>query len=860
MNKAANISADNTTGKRHFWFGSWLDDSELDTWLNKPADNGPSLLEQHLVRVMPTPFPFADFMQACDAIASALRPGNPFYEKCRNIVLRTSTANEADDLLKVISTTLASNAIREKIRCELGVLQPAILSRRYPERQFEAWLPIGCVTHVMPANVFAAPILGLIESLMVGNLNLVKISARDTELTPIFAEELCRLDPGGKLRDFIAITRLASKETERMQRLFAVADAISVWGGETAVAAVRQAAPAGVRVITWGHKISFAYIAAEVSEETGFLAETVSAVANDVCRLDQQACSSPQTILVETDKNPQAARDFAVKLAQTLEKVSPAITAQLPTDSEQAEITTVASVVQAEQALGLTEIFADSDDNRWRVFYDTRPGLKPSPLYRTIWVSPIKRSDITATLRPMRVWLQTCGLACSLPSLSALSRALFAAGVTRISRPGEMLDSYAGAPHDGVYALQQLTRRVSLDGPAAADGVGSLVEFELKPKLAPPTGPILDKAAFIKLAATVGRPDLVVKSGGSTGAPVYSLYSWTDYHEQMLWTAHGMVAAGLDPAKDRVINCYLAGYLYGSLISFWTILETLRVPQLPMAMVDDFDYVVEVIEKQRPNTILGMPSYILSLFTKHQKRLKGKIEKVFYGGEKLTAAQHNFLTETCGVSIVRSAIYGSNDAGPMGYQCPHCVGGQHHLLSALHKLEIVDLIEDKPVPVGEVGRLILTPLVREYPKVNRYEIGDTGRWLAEPCPCGRTDPRFELVGRTGDLFKVTGIFLNYRRFVDLLETKLNYEGLLQIHLKEEERVAVLEVWISQPSNGVDAKTVEEILLENYPDLTFGRNMGSTLIVRVRIVEDKDFVRNKASGKLTPVCDQRKVKQ
>ena len=31
-------------------------------------------------------------------------------------------------------------------------------------------------------------------------------------------------------------------------------------------AAVRQAAPEGVRVIAWGHKISFAYIAAECLE------------------------------------------------------------------------------------------------------------------------------------------------------------------------------------------------------------------------------------------------------------------------------------------------------------------------------------------------------------------------------------------------------------------------------------------------------------------------------------------------------------------------------------------------------------------------------------------------------------------
>lgn len=849
-------NSERASEQRHFWFGSWIDDVELDNWLAHPDGEParPGRLEQHLSAILPLPFPFADFMQASDSIASELKPGLPLFERLHAIAEKTTPAADVKNLLAAIAALLSRKAVRSKIKAELGCEQPGIISRHYPSRQFEAWHPIGCLTHVMPSNVFSAAALGMMEGLMAGNINIVKISSRDTEFAAVFAEELCKRDPGGRLHNYLAVVRLSSQDKKRISGLFEKSDAISVWGGENAVAAVRAAAPAGARVIAWGHKISFSYIAEDCLADPKCHDQALQGTALDVCGLDQQACSSPQTVFVETDSDPQAARSFAKSLAEGLAKVSPTVPAQEPDAAEQAEITTVLSVAQAEQALGLTEVFADPD-GKWRVIYDARPGLRPSPLYRTIWVKPVQRKSITAILRPMRAWLQTCGLACQLPSLAPLSRALFAAGVTRICRPGEMVDSYIGAPHDGVYALQQLTRRVSLDGPESAQGVGSLAEFEPMRQPSAIEGPILHKHEFQELAATVQKPDIVVRSGGSSGKTVYSLFSWADYHEQMLWTAHGMVAAGLEPERDRVMNCYAAGYLYGSLISFWTILEYLRVPQLPMGLIDDYAHIAEVIFQNKVNTLVGVPSHLLGLFNSQKEKLAGKVEKIFYGGEKLARAQYAFLTGPCGVSIVRSAVYGSNDAGPMGYQCAYCTGGRHHLLSALTKLEIVDMDEDKPVPPGVTGRMLLTPIVREYPVVRRYEIGDSGCWVSEPCPCGRADPLFELQGRIGDVFKAGGPFYNYRRFVDILDNELGYGGPVQAHILEQGHMTVLELWVAA-SAGLDLAAAEKTLCEHYPEISQNKDMGFAFDFRLRAVEEREFERNPASGKLRPVCDHR----
>ena len=125
----------------------------------------------------------------------------------------------------------------------------------------------------------------------------------------------------------------------------------------------------------------------------------------------------------------------------------------------------------------------------------------------------------------------------------------------------------------------------------------------------------MDKAAFQALSLAHDDPltGLVVRSGGSSGQVAYSTFRWADYHEQMAVTAHGLVAAGLEPARDRVMNLFAAGYLYGSFISFWTILEHLRVRQYPMAMVPEQQVQAQLASgslcELLPAQVLDVPLY-----------------------------------------------------------------------------------------------------------------------------------------------------------------------------------------------------------------------------------------------------------
>lgn len=826
----------------YWWFGQWL-----------PAVQLPQAMEglkAHIDSTLPRPFPWQALIAACDSVAQQLRTETGCYALLLQEALRTSLESDARAMLQAMAAMLDKNALQEKLRSELGTHYPGSLQRRYPGRQFEAWAPCGCIVHVAPSNVFTVAALGLVEGLLTGNVNVVKTSARDGLVAQHFAQTLVDNDPSGLLQDYIAVVALPSSEQNTLRQLLECADVVSAWGGEKAIAALRAMAPAHARVVAWGHKVSFAYLAVECLQDDAAL----EGFARDICRLDQQACSSPQTLMVETDAVGLAA--VAQRLAQILSRISPTIARQSPDSAEQAEITSVVSVARCEQALGLTQVLEDPQGH-WRILLDTRPGLRPSPLYRTIWLKPVQRSELAHLLRPMRPWLQTCGLAAGMHSIAPLSRLLLASGVTRITRPGEMIDSYLGAPHDGLYALQQFARRISVDGPAALQHYGQIDALEPPQHLPAPQAPILSKSDFQALDMRDPQAGLVVRSGGSSGKVAYSSFRWSDYHVQMAATGDGLVAAGLDPEHDCVMNLFPAGNLYGGFISFWSILESLGAKQLPMAMSADYATVAEQIISHGANTLLGVPPHLLALFQSQGQRLRawGGVQKIFYGGEPMSAAQQRFLTEECGVQLVRSAAYGSNDAGPMGYQCPHCTGTVHHLFTRLQQLEIVELERDAPVQGDAVGRLLFTPQARSVPRIERYEIGDLGRWITEHCPCGRQEPRFELLGRMGDVFKA-GPLMNYADFVRVLSEHLHYSGPVQLHLRSDGPGTLIDIWLDTQWPAERSPAAIEALFTHVSVLQQSRALQLPTALRISVQPNEAFAANAVSGKIAHIIDHR----
>ncbi|MGW7453980.1 acyl-CoA reductase [Streptomyces sp. NPDC054787] len=834
------------TEKHHYWQGAFVDDEEAGRRLAEL----PAAVEAALATVLET----ETVLAACDALAGALiEPDHPVHAR----LAAHLPAGQDPAVLAELGALLGRRELTRKLRRELGGAAPGRLNRADPrETVYEAWAPVGLVAHIAPGNAATVAPLSIVEGLLAGNVNILKTSGADTLLTQHLMAELAALDPSGALAARIVVLRFPSSRQEWLRLMCAPADAVAVWGGEGAVEGVAAHVPAGCRLVEWGHRISFAYLTGDAWSD----ASVLEALADDVCLHEQQACSSPQVVYLDTEDEGEVfafAERFAAVLADRPAAVAAASGGE-PDPAEAAELTTTELMARLEEHLGLTRVFAAADGS-WRVMADTRSPLTASPLHRSVWVKPLPRKQLIATLRPMRRYLQTAGLAGSRTDIAELSRTVLAAGVTRVTPVGAMLESYAGEPHDGVYALQRYSRRVAVQAdPARFATTACLDDLALPVVLPPPAGPLLGKEDVQEQGRQLTRADaeLYFRSGGSTGAPALSVFSYDDYDTQMHAAARGLLAAGYDPVGDRTANLFYCGGMYGSFISFFSVLERLGGVQLPLSAGSDHRATAQALIDHGADTLFGMPSYLWQLLHAEADSLRayGGLRKVFYGGEHFTEEQQRTLKADFGIEAVRSITYGSTDLGPLGYQCTESSGGVHHLHADLHTMEILDLTEDRPVAPGETGRLVFTTHARRGQDLGRYVIGDLGREVPGRCACGRHAPRFELRGRTGDVMRVATYFLNHRRFLDLAEEQGGHRGELQIRLDGAQERERLTVRVERAA-ATDPQRLREVFLAGYPELRSAVT-ERLLDLAVEAVDGASLDRSPTSGKLLAVVDAR----
>ncbi|KAA0961753.1 aldehyde dehydrogenase family protein [Pseudomonas sp. ANT_H12B] len=723
-----------------------------------------------------------------------------------------------------------------KLERELGA-QPRSLRRiEYRHAHFESWHPLGLVVHITPGNAPMLAFCAVLESLLAGNINWLRPSSSDEGLTAQLLAALVSCDTSGRLAEFVAVMPVS---TSQIAQLCTHADGVAAWGGEKALKAIRQQIPAGCRWIDWGHRISFAYLSPDAATPS-----TLDALVNEVCSLDQQACSSPQWVLVDSN-DPAVLRDLGERLGEAFNRRAPHWPALVPTDQEASEITTRTVMAQLDHCFAnqTGQVWAGQG---WRVIWEHNQSLAPSPLFRTVLLKPVPQHLIAETLLPWRTVLQSCALICPWTQTPGLVRTLVNAGVTRIAPCGSIHDGYAGEPHDGVYALTRLSRRLSVSlPPDVLPGHATLDPVPSAPDTA--NDPIMDKNTFTTQPMGAAA-QLYFRSGGSSGIATLAGFSYRDFQRQMRAAADGMFAAGLDPSHDRVMNLFYGGGLYGGFFSFSKILEQMHVTHFPMGAPqdDDFSEISQLIVDQRVTVLIGMPSTLHRLFLNEQTRLRAYagIGKVFLGGEHPGQASRQ-LMESCGVATIRSAIYGSVDAGPLGHACSASPDGVFHLMCDTQHLEIVHIDQDVPAQADEIGRLLFTSRARQGQTVHRYDVGDTGRWIPGACPCGLDSPRFELLQRHGKLVRIGTEFIS----PSALEHSVG--APIQIVLDyAPDGVERLQVLVDAETHQVHEKLLSHGALANAVK-------AALLIVEVETCTEQKFTRNKHSGKTPLVIDKRK---
>ncbi|MBF0300198.1 MAG: hypothetical protein HQK51_15860 [Oligoflexia bacterium] len=896
----------NLKNLKHLWRGNLISDSDLENIL---FNNENLLKEKNQLLNSLSKFKLEYLYNAFDKMIENINNNNNGFIKLQEYILSSGRFSNtlAQATIKEMLDFCNSDNLKLKIAREFNLnffnfdpyefqaVDIKASSNAGEDKIFECFRPLGIITHITPGNALSVGPLSVVEGLLTKNINILKASHLDSNFAQFFFEQLLAADESNTLKDFINIVDISSKETEKLKAIFSLSDGVVAWGGENSMEGVKSLMSATTPLILFGPKISIAYFTQKATQNE----KNISDLCDDIILMEQEACSSPQIVYlqVEDDDRDDVIKKkldaFADKLFSVMEKKGSVAKSIYPTSSEQGEITLVVELHRLESLKGHGAVL-ESTENDFRILldYDYREELRASPLFRTIWLKAISLSRIISTFSSKRNYLQTAAVAALADEWPAIVTSLYDAGITRITPMGQMLASYSGEPHDGAYTLPRLVKKVSLKLTDSINALGDLHAKNLSAHLnnfyekngratngRATNGrathgllkrPLMSKEQFQAKSNLVEDKyrELYFRSGGSSGEPKFSFFTYDDYHKQMSAAADGLLALGLNPKKDLVMNLFYAGGLYGGFLSFFTILEKLKITQLPMAAYDDLQIVAQTIKKFKVNVIMGMPSYIISLFQNNEEFFKqnaGIVEKIYYGGEHFNQKLQNYFKENFKIKLIKSASYGSVDAGPLGYQCKFLEGGGQHLHSSLHNLEILKMDKDEPVDGDEIGRLVFTSKVRKGQNILRYEIGDLGRYILNQnnnqCLCGRTDIRFELLGRYGDIFKAGGPYLNYQSFLNILQDHLDFKGEMQILLETSDNgLDLIKVCINEFNNSLmlnktSCEQIKKLILNYYQELGEIYSEGIVCLEICRM-KSSEMIKTAGSGKLKNVIDLR----
>lgn len=346
-----------------------------------------------------------------------------------------------------IRPALSRAALEEKLRTELGPSGPAgtdrIDSKRYP---------LGTLFHVTAGNVAGLPAFSAVEGLLTGNINLIKLPRGDKGLTLAILSQLVEQEP--RLAPFLYAFDIPSSDKTTMQALADLADGLVVWGGDDAVRACRAMAPVGCKLMEWGHRLSFAYIAGFEDKDA-----ELSALARHIVQTGGLLCSSCQVIFLDTEDLERAeafCRDFLPRLEGAANTPKPI--------GQQGMGTLYAYEAYLEHIVDHSRRDAAFFRGRGCSVTLCRDGeLELSPLNGNVLVKCLPREKLLPTLRREKGHLQTAGLLCRPEEREELTDLLAQAGLTRITRAGHMSDTFPGEGHDGEYSLRRYIRIVDIE-------------------------------------------------------------------------------------------------------------------------------------------------------------------------------------------------------------------------------------------------------------------------------------------------------------------------------------------------------------------------------------------------------------
>lgn len=379
-------------------------------------------------------------IRACDQVYQKAILGE--YDEIAMPLLRM--ADISYDRFLSMAKLFSKEGLEYKCRIELGEDYAEPISLINGTKRYR--YPLGILFHIAAGNVDGLPAYSVVEGLLAGNINILKLPTGDSGLSIRLLKELIEVEPA--IKDFVYVFDVPSTEINTLQIFADIADGVVVWGGDVAVDAAKKMTGITTKLISWGHKLSFAYATLSASDEQLY------ELAKHICATNQVLCSSCQGIFLDTDSTSEQ-EAFAKRFFEIFKKANQ--------DSPKLDIgmcgkNTIRIYNELLENPNKKILNADGIS----VFIEEDNELCLSLLFRNVWIKRLKKEDIITNLKKHKNHLQSCGLLCSSEEKKELAHLLASAGVVRITS-GEMARMLAGEAHDGTYPLQEYSRIVEVD-------------------------------------------------------------------------------------------------------------------------------------------------------------------------------------------------------------------------------------------------------------------------------------------------------------------------------------------------------------------------------------------------------------
>jgi phenylacetate-CoA ligase len=264
------------------------------------------------------------------------------------------------------------------------------------------------------------------------------------------------------------------------------------------------------------------------------------------------------------------------------------------------------------------------------------------------------------------------------------------------------------------------------------------------------------------------------RSGGVTGAPLFYPRSFRDIDYGLISFARTFDCAGAEQGECAHVSYPLGIHPVGQAFARCAQSRGIAVNWAGSGAGTPSALQLDLIERLRPTIWLGMSSYALHLANLAEARgldlTRLAVKKILTSAEPVSQAKREKIERTWGARLTDT--FGMTEAGMMGAESKDdAPGSGFRIWSDMYFTEVLDPASLEPVPEGEVGTLVVTPLwTNNVTPFLRWSSGDLVTYYEARDEAGPFSvfPRVKHAHRTAGFFKIRGINLGHPEVEDFM--------------------------------------------------------------------------------------------